>query len=65
MSLTKLLLILSDNKITNEVGKSKIKTFLEQELIKGIIIEFCFKNDVKEYLNTQNIRFDNRYELEL
>lgn len=63
ITLNKLMLILSDSKYSNETGKSKIKLFLEQELNNGIFIDFCFKNEIKEYIN--EYYYDHKYKLEL
>jgi len=41
------MLILSDSKYSNEIGKSKIKLFLEHELNNGILIDFFLKMRLK------------------
>lgn len=65
MSISKLMSILSDNGtsfLKTKLGESNIKLFLEQELSNGIVIDFCFKNEIKEYIN--KYYYEYKYELE-
>lgn len=62
MSISKFMSILSDNKTSKKLGESNIKLFLEQELRNGIEINFCFKNEIKEYIN--KYYYNYKYELE-